>query len=148
MKGVYMKKFLFITAFPVNNRTAGQNYTKNLIKELSDNYLIDIINFEYEEHENTQFSNNIQYIKKVKNSKLTKLLNIIKVPFIHPFFTSRFSLKILLYILNNRNKYDYIYFDFSQSFLYSLFIKNKDKFLMTHDIIAQKYKRKKISSSI
>jgi len=137
-----MKKILFITPFQISNKTAGQNYTKNLIKDLSKDYLIDIINFKPKENSNIDFNENVNYIKSVRTNNFFKLLNVLKFPLLHPFFTSRFSYNVLFYLLKNQEKYDFFYFDFSQTFIYSLFIHSDNKFLMAHDIILQKYKRK------
>ncbi|TDT67879.1 glycosyltransferase involved in cell wall biosynthesis [Hypnocyclicus thermotrophus] len=138
-----MKKILLVTAFPPNNKTAGQNYTKNLIKELSKENIIDIVSFSYKKHDFFDFNNkNVSYKKIIKNNIFTKIMGSFKFLLLFPFFTSRFSFRVLIYILKNLNEYDYIYLDFSQVFIYGLFIKNKIKFLMAHDIIIQKYKRK------
>lgn len=138
-----MKKLLLITAFPPNNRTAGQNYTKNLIIDLEKNeYNVDIVYFSYEEHEAYSFeSEKIKYLFKIKNNRYKKILNVSKFFFIFPFFTSRFSFKLLMYIYKNRKNYDLIYLDFSQVFIYGLFMPNIKKYLMAHDIIIQKYRR-------
>jgi len=120
-----MKKILLITAFPPNNKTAGQNYTKNLILDLSEKFIIDIISFKYSDHEFYNFNKkNISYVKIIKNNTITKILNALKIPFLFPLFTTRFSFKVLFYILKNARQYDYIYLDFSQVFIYGLFIKN------------------------
>jgi glycosyltransferase involved in cell wall biosynthesis len=144
-----MKKILFITAFPPNNQTAGQNYSKNLVKDLSEKYRVDIIGFEYENHEFYDFdSNNIEYIMKVKNGFWNKITGILKMPIFFPIFTVRFSYKVLYYIIKNRFEYDYFYFDFSQVFIYSIFLKKEKKFLMSHDVMIQKYSRLKTNKII
>ena len=40
-------------------------------------------------------------------------------------------------------QYDYVYFDFSQTFCYAKYIHHPNKILMSHDVIAQKYSRMK-----
>lgn len=138
-----MKKILFITAFPPNNQTAGQNYTKKLIEKLAKGeYKVDIICFSYKNHETYDFGNkDIKYIKIVKNSSIIKIMNSIKIFLVFSFFSTRFSFKVLKYIHEHNEEYEFIYLDFSQTFLYGLFIPKTKKYLMAHDIIIQKYKR-------
>lgn len=138
-----MKKILFVTAFPPNDQTAGQNYTKNLIYNLGkSNHKVDIIYFSYEDHKPHNFENeNISYIKKIKSTPPIKIYNSIKIFLMFPFFSTRFSFKLLYYIYKYSGNYDFIYLDFSQTFLYGLFIPKIKKYLMAHDIIIQKYKR-------
>lgn len=141
-----MKKILYITAFPINNKTAGQNYSKQLIEKLGNNFKIDIIYCSYKEHLFYNFDNdNVKIIRKMKVNVLTKILGAIQCPIIHPFFTSRFNLKTYLHIIRIKNRYDYLYFDFSQVFIYGMIGCKVKKFFMAHDIILQKFSRKKVS---
>lgn len=137
-----MKKMLFITAFPPNRRTAGQNYSKELLSSLENNFEIDLISFSYPNH-NIEVSSKINILKHYNVSKFSKLLSCFKIPLIHPFFATRFRYDLLVYILKNKGSYNLIYFDFSQVFLYSLFLKNPFKIMMSHDVIYQKMKRNK-----
>lgn len=139
-----MKPILIITAFPPNNKTAGQNYTQNLISDLSNNgYIIDIVYFSYDNHKVYEFKNkNVNYIFSINSTKIKKISNAILLFFIFPFFSVRFSLKLVRYIIKNQKKYDIVYLDFSQVFIYGLLLKSSKKFLMAHDIIIQKYNRK------
>lgn len=135
-----MKKILFVSAFPPNRKTAGQNYSRQLLSELSKEHTIDLIYFNYKNHE-IEIAKNINIVKSIKLSLIHKLMNSLKLIFIHPFFSARFNFKILYFVFNNRNNYDVLYFDFSQVFIYSLFIKHKYKVFMSHDVIYQKYLR-------
>ncbi len=135
-----MKKILFLSSFPPNRKTAGQNYSRQLLDELSDVYNVDLIYFSYKEHE-SEINDNINIIKVIQLSVISKLLNSFKLIFIHPFFTVRFNFKLLYYLYRNCDKYDILYFDFSQVFIYSIFIKHKNKVFMAHDVIYQKYTR-------
>ena len=59
-----------------------------------------------------------------------------------PLYTVRFSFRTFLYLLQNQSKYQFIYLDYSQVFLYALFIRRKEKiFLMTHDLVIQRFSR-------
>jgi len=139
-----MKKILFVTAFPPNRLTAGQNYTRQLLNDLSQMYDIDLIYFKYNEHP-LELNNNIHVLLAVSNSIWTKAANILKLLFIHPFFTARFNLSIVRLLKRKSKDYDIVYFDFSQIFVYSLFVNHPHKIMMCHDIITQKYLRYKNS---
>lgn len=136
------KKVLFITTFPPNNLTAGQSNTNTVIDDLySKNYDIDIITFSFSNHTLDR-----QYrfgkIQIINNKRVTKYLYTFFLFFFFPFYTTRFSFRILFFLLNKRNSYDAIYLDYSQVFIYSMFIKSKNKlFLMTHDLVIQRFKR-------
>lgn len=134
-----MKKILFISAFPPSTEGAGVKYTYNLINDLRKEYVVDLYFFE-----NEILECKIKYKSKIKNSLLLKIIRCLTLPFFHPFFTVRFSISTLITLKKISKNYDIIYFDFSQVFIYSLFINHKNKFLMCHDIIYQKYLRKKI----
>lgn len=135
-----MKKILYITAFPPNQQSAGQNYSRQFLNELSKCCEVDLIYFQYRDHE-ISLDPDVHVVESFKLSTVRKCFNIMKLPFFHPFFTARFEFSLLLYINKNKSKYDIIYFDFSQVFIYSLFIKHPGKVLMSHDVIYQKYLR-------
>jgi len=139
-----MKKILIITTFVPSNKTAGQNYTLQLINDLSACYDIDLCYFKYRRDDPfvTQ-TNNVKVIKVININNFKKLMSAIKIPFIHPFFSCRFYYELVYFLYKNRDSYDYYYFDCSQTFLYALFLPNKCKYLMAQDVIAQKYSRKK-----
>jgi glycosyltransferase involved in cell wall biosynthesis len=132
------KNILIITAFPPSNYGAGLNYTLNLINDLQKLYHIDIIYFNFPGIETT-----VPFLKRKKSSLTLKIIRSVFSPFMHPFYTCRFSLSLLFRLYRIRNNYDYIYFDFNQVHIYSLFIPHKSKLLMLHDVMIQKYKRKK-----
>lgn len=130
------QKILFITAFPPNKNTAGQNYTRQLIEDLSKDYEIEIICWEYSKHK-IEINGNIKYTKIKVSSIFRNPLRLL----LFPLFSKRFSFKSLKLIRQKSKIYDIIYFDFSQVFIYSLFIKHPFKIGMSHDVIFQKYSR-------
>ncbi len=131
------KKILFVTAFPPNNRTAGQNYTFNLLKDLTDKgYIIDLIYFEYPDHD-VCIPKPVNILEKIKPNFRNIFFGL---PF-HPFFTKRFNYNLLRRIRKISLNYDILYFDFSQVFIYALFVNHSYKVFMCHDIITQKYMR-------
>ena len=133
-------KILFITAFPPNEKTAGQDYSRRLLLDLiQKGHEISLIYACYPGHP-VSISSNIDILLKIKPS----ILNCVRKPFIHPFFTKRFNVKNLNYIKSIANNYDMLYFDFSQVHLYSKYIEHPNKVLMCHDVIAQKFFRQHI----
>jgi glycosyltransferase involved in cell wall biosynthesis len=133
-----MLKILILTAFPPSNYGAGVNYTYNVIQKLKNDFTVDIFYFE-----NKLFPSKISEAVLIKNNSFTKLLRAILFPILHPFFTCRFDIITFLKVFRDRKKYDVIYFDFSQVLIYSIFFKHARKFFMTHDVIYQKYSRKR-----
>lgn len=138
-----MKKILIISSFVPSNKTAGQNYTLQLINDLSESYSIDLCYFKYRTDDPyIEHSQSVRVIKIINISIFKKLLSSFKIPFIHPFFSCRFYYNLAWLLFKKRNSYDYYYFDCSQTFLYALFLPVGIKFLMAHDVIVQKYSRK------
>ncbi len=129
---------LIISAFPPNQKTAGQDYTRRLILDLlSKNHKISLVYAEYPTHE-VELPDSVEILATIKPS----LENCLLKPFLHPFFTKRFDKNILELIKLVSSNFDIIYFDFSQVHIYSLFVEHPRKILMCHDVIAQKFTRK------
>ena len=129
---------LFITAFPPCQKTAGQDYSRRLIFDLSSKgHDISLIYAEYPNH-NVEIPESVKILRTITPS----IKKCIQKPFFHPFFTKRFDKSTLDYLQTVSNNFDMLYFDFSQVHLYSLFIDHKNKVLMCHDVIAQKFSRK------
>lgn len=129
---------LYITAFPPNQKTAGQDYSRRLLDDLvSCGHKISLIYAEYPEHE-PELSSQIKILAKITPS----LKNCLAQPFFNPFFTKRFDKSILRQIQKIAANFDMLYFDFSQVHLYSLFVNHPNKVLMCHDVICQKFSRK------
>lgn len=137
-----MKKILFITAFPPNRLTAGQNYSRELLNKLSGEFAVDLICFSYPNHK-VEINTAVNLVQCYKTTQWSKLLGWICMPIFHPFFVLRFRFDLLRYLIQNAKKYEVVYFDFSQIFIYSLFVKSAYKVMMSHDVILQKIKRNK-----
>lgn len=132
-----MKSILIITAFPPNQKTAGQDYTRRLILDLlSKGYDISLIYTEYPKHK-VDLPKEISIIKIIKPTLLNCFNNLL----IHPLFTKRYNKKVLLFLQKQVKYFDILYFDFSQVHIYSLFLAHPCKILMCHDVILQKYQR-------
>jgi glycosyltransferase involved in cell wall biosynthesis len=132
-----MKKILFITAFPPNNKSGGQVFSLNLIRDLSKQYSIDLIYFSYKEHLPDQ-NMPVNLLKRFKVNNLNCLRKII----IHPIFTRRFNLYVLHYLKSIASEYDIVFFDYIQIGLYSLYLEHPYKIIRSHDILFQKFSRK------
>ncbi len=138
------KSILMITAFPPCSRTAGQNYTKRVIEELvRSDYDVSLISFEYPGHA-MEVPDTVHILKVCRPN----MLNCIKHITYHPFFTKRYDSKLVRYIQKISNMYDLVYFDFSQVMIYSIFLKHPLKLFMCHDIIYQRYSRRKIPFNV
>jgi len=132
-----MKKILFITAFPPNNKSGGQVFSLNLIKKLSEIYIIDLIYFAYKDHAIDE-SISVNSIKTFNVSNFNYLRNFTK----HPIFTRRFNKVILRYLTNIIAMYDIVFFDYTQVGIYSLYLNHPYKIIRCHDVMVQKFSRK------
>lgn len=136
-----MASLLFITAFPPNKRTAGQNYTRQLLDDLVENNKVDLIYWDFPGHD-LEVSAKVNVITRVDSDKM-KL-----APFRHfwlfPLFSKRYSKKVEQWIIGSSDNYDLIYFDFSQTFILARNLKHPLKIGMCHDIISQKFERHKV----
>lgn len=133
-----LRKILFITAFPPNQKTAGQDYTRRLLNDLvQKGHSISLIYAEYPGHA-PEIDSSIKLLGTIKPS----IKNCLSLLSFHPFFTRRFDEKILSLVQSVAIDFDMLYFDFSQVHIYSLFIEHPNKVLMCHDVICQKFNRK------
>lgn len=132
------KSILIISAFPPNQKTAGQDYTRRLILDLiSKDYSVSIIYAEYPGHI-VELPKEVNVLKTFNPSFKNCFCNLR----FHPFFTRRFNKDILNFINSIASNFSVLYFDFSQVHIYSKYIEHPFKVLMCHDVIAQKYTRK------
>jgi glycosyltransferase involved in cell wall biosynthesis len=120
--------------------TAGQNYSRQVINDLSKENLIDLIYFSYPNH-GIMNLNEINSSTEIPINQNRKRMNSLFLFFFHPFFTSRFTLRLLFKLRRIAKNYDLLYFDFSQIFIYSLFISHPFKCMYCHDVIFQRYQR-------
>jgi glycosyltransferase involved in cell wall biosynthesis len=137
-----MNKVLFISSFFPSSKTAGQAYSLRLIEHLSkNNSKVDIFAF-YNTYQESDFKkSNLNYIYSEKLSLVNRFINFCNCLFVHPALSSRFSILKLIKLRKIINDYDVVYFDYTQSFLYSIFLNHRNKIHMAHDILIQKYIR-------
>lgn len=140
-----MKKILFICPFSLQTNHAGVVYTRQLLAKLSEQCHIDLIYFKYKTDKDYEPCKNVNVVRTIEVTTKYKLLGVLSLLWVFPLFLARFNWKECRWIskLVRENDYDFVYFDFSQSFAYSLFIKHPHKILMAHDVMAQKYSRMK-----
>lgn len=131
-------RILFISAFAPTKSTAGQNFTRQLIEDLSKTHEIDLIYWSSKPIK-AEVPSNVKILKTYPTPQLgvTTIRNIKYFP----LFSRRFDKSILEYIKSICQHYDCLYFDFSQVMLYSIFIDHPYKIGMSHDVIVQKYSR-------
>jgi glycosyltransferase involved in cell wall biosynthesis len=140
-----MKKILFITAFTPEENCGGGKNTIGLINDLSKSFEVDLIYWKSRSEGLYTSPNKNVFIRTIfKSSRLRQLLNILLMPFLYRYFTVKFNWLSLISIRSiiKKNKYDVVFFDHSQVFLYSKFIDKKTpKFLLSLDVISQRVSR-------
>lgn len=139
------KKLLFITPFSLCSNHAGVVYSRHLIEDLAQFCEIEIVSFHYKGDPKYQPVKGVLVLDDIAIDRMFKILGVLSLFWIFPLFSARFSWRKckLFQSYIDKNNYDYIYFDFSQTFAYSLFLKHPHKIMMAHDVMAQKYSRMK-----
>lgn len=138
-------KILFLTAFLPSKIAGGHNYTRLLLNKLAERgFDVDLLycKYPYDPFYKNPDEKKIKVLKVCKITSFVKLINAVKVPFFHPIFTIRFSWRVLFFLRKEfkKNRYDLIYLDHPQMYLYGAFFPEK-KILMAHDVMAQRYER-------
>lgn len=140
-----MNKILFITPFiPDDHGGGGTAYTRQLLVELAKTCRIDLIYFRYADSAHYVVPNeNIRVVDEVTISRLDKVWSLISLPWLFPLFSARFKWGLCRKYqrIIDEGNYDYVYFDFSQTFSYAAFLRHPHKILMAHDVMEQKYSR-------
>jgi glycosyltransferase involved in cell wall biosynthesis len=140
-----MKKILFVTAFTPEENCGGGKNSIGLINDLSKSFEVNLIYWRSKSEGTYVSPNENVFIQKVfRSSFLHQLINVILVPFFYFVFTVKFNWSNLscIKMIVRKNKYDAIFFDHSQVFLYAKFIDNMvPKFLLSHDVISQRVSR-------
>jgi len=139
-----MKRILFISAFVPSKKAAGENFSRLLIRDLAVGNWVDLIYFKYNKDNETLVNQpNTTVVRVFKNSIFIKIMNSLLFPVLFPLFTVRFNFYRLAVIRKTIRKgnYDFVIFNFSQTFLFSRFVKCQNQILIVHDIISQRYSR-------
>lgn len=136
------KNILLVTAYPVNNLTAGQGNI-NIIADalIAKGYNVSLVCFSYPGH-TIERKERFKEILFISQRRPQRYVYMMMLCFFFPLYTSRFSFRALKFINARANTSSLIYLDYSQVYIYSFFIKAKDKICMfAHDVIYQKYQR-------
>ena len=141
-----MARILLITPFTPDNQGRGVSPTSLLLVELSKEHIVDLVYFRYaDEASYCSELDNVTVLREFVVTRGKKIMGILNRPFLFPLFTSRHNTEAVRFLQKQTTevKYDFIYFDFSQTFSYAAYLNHPNKILMSHDVIAQKYSRMK-----
>lgn len=139
-----MKHILFITPFAPSDIGAAMKFTKKTIETLSQSYKIDLVYFKAEGEAFYDVPNKNVRILEVYNVSLKdRLFSVLQKPWLYPVFSVRYrrELKCKLDRYVKENRYDLIFLDHSQSFIYGKAFPDIPKILMSHDVIYQRVSR-------
>lgn len=136
-----MKKILFITAFPPNKMTAGQNFSRQLLNRMvGQGWSVDLYYITYPGHK-PELADDVRMVGSYSFSKTDKFFNALFRIWDFPLFTVRYDRRVARHLGDIAPQYNCIYFDFSQVFLYARNIEHPNKVAMSHDVIIQKFTR-------
>lgn len=139
------EKILFITAFVPHRAAAGEKNTMIMINDFASKYDVDLIYYKYDYNDSyIPERENVSVVLEVANSLPRKLFGILNYPFIHPFFSIRFSWAMCRTIkkLCKENNYKAVVLNHSYTFLFGKKVLNDiPKILMCHDVIMQRISR-------
>lgn len=141
-----MKRLLLITPYTPDNQGVGVSYTSQLLKELAKTCLIDLVYFRYAvDKPYSPPVSGIKVLSEIVINRKDKIKSLLHSPFLFPLFTARYNKHVCAFLQEQvaRVNYNFVYFDFSQTFCYAKYINHPNKILMAHDVIAQKYSRMK-----
>lgn len=141
-----MKRILLITPYTPDNQGRGVSPTSRFLYEITKTCVVDLVYFRYKEDRRyIPINSNVKVIKDVLVDNMYKVRGLLQKPWIFPIFTPRYSKKIASFLREQVQKeiYDFIYFDFSQTFSYAADIKHSNKIFMSHDVMCQRYSRER-----
>lgn len=143
---VRLKQILLITPYTPDNQGRGVSPTSRLLQEITKTCLVDLVYFRYkEDKEYIPINSNVRVIKDVLVDNLYKVKGLLQKPWLFPIFTPRYNKNVARFLREqvSKVKYDYIYFDFSQTFSYAADIHHDNKIFMSHDVMCQRYSRER-----
>ena len=139
-----MKKILLVTPYNLTKKEVGGAFTYQFVDRIADNCIIDVILYQYKgDIIDAPQKDNLRILRVNLISKLDRYLSWIQCPIYHPLFTSRYSWRMIYYIRKKikEEMYDYLVFDYSQTFAMADAIDHPHKLLVAHDVIAQRFER-------
>jgi len=140
-------RLLFITATtPGIQGGGGETYTAELLKVLSNHFLIDLVYFQYAYMDKfVPFNENIRVVYSLTLGTKLRIKGMLSCPFTYPYFSTRYNKELEKKIqeLVEQNDYCAVYFDFSNTFIYTRNLRHQHIILMSHDVVAQSHMRRK-----
>jgi hypothetical protein len=132
------RSILVLSAYPFTNETAGQRNTNSVINDLiAIGYEVSAICFSYPNHE-SQDIQRFTRLKTISRNRFQSYIYSFICFFIYPLYTRRLSLRVAYFLLRHQSEFKYIYLDYSQTFIYSSFIRDKTKIILNvHDVNIQ-----------
>lgn len=139
------QKILFITAFVPHRAAAGEKNTMIMLNDLATDYDVDVVYYKYDFNESYKPQrDNVKVVIEEANSLTRKIWGLLNYPFIHPFFSIRFSWAMMRKInrLCKENNYKAVVMNHSYTFLFGkLGMKGLPKMLICRDVIIQRISR-------
>lgn len=140
-----MVRILLLTPYAPSNIGAAMKFTKRTIEQLSSFCFVDVIYFRTEDEPLfSPESDNIRVLKVIDVRKKERLLSILYKPFLFPIFSVRYRRDLTKWLKEHTKqvKYNLIFLDHSQIFIYGKLFPNNPKILMSHDVIYQRVNRR------
>ncbi|MBP5259374.1 MAG: glycosyltransferase [Paludibacteraceae bacterium] len=134
-----MRRILYITAFPPNECTGGQAFSKNAIHDLAQSDRLDVWYFAYPGHKPDLMPD--PSVENVRSWNVPRSAWL-GYPTVHPIFSRRMGREFLLELRRVAAGYDLLYFDLSQVAMASLMVDHPCKVVRLHDVLCQKFDRK------
>lgn len=141
-----MKRILLITPYTPDNQGRGVSPTSRFLREVTKTCYVDLVYFRYEEDEKyIPINSNVCVIKDIEINNTYKVKGMLQKPYLFPVFTPRYNRDVARFLKEQVNKvaYNFIYFDFSQTFSYAADIYHSNKIFMSHDVMSQRFSREK-----
>jgi glycosyltransferase involved in cell wall biosynthesis len=127
-----------ITAFGPGTANGGALVTQEILNTIKrDGCAVKIYTFSKANH------SEIKKITVIPTTLARRLLGIALFPLLHPLFTGRLSIRVLREIHRLAKSDDVVVLNFSQVFLYSIFLRRKNFIIICHDIVYQNYRRRR-----
>lgn len=140
-----MNRILLITPYAPSNIGAAMKFTKKTIEQLSSFCFVDVIYFRAEEEPLFCPKNKkINVLKVLDVGKKDRLLSILQKPLLFPIFSVRYRRDLIRWLkkYTGQVRYDLVFLDHSQTFIYGKIFPHTSKVLMSHDVIYQRVNRR------
>jgi hypothetical protein len=146
------KRLLYVSSIVPSQNGAGSNIEYQLLKDIQkrkSSFQIDAVIIKSDKDYGLE-TDSASLFKKVKIYSLNnfdRIINSIFFFYLPGMMVFRLNIRVLLFLLLNKQKYDYVFYGFSQSAIYSILLKrlypNALHILTIHDVLFQAFERKK-----